>query len=114
MTVPELRSDRLLLRRHVEADLDPAAAMWGDPDIVRHIGGRPFTREEVWHRILRYVGHWSLRPFGDWAIHDRAGDRFVGEIGLSDWQRQTVPLPIPKPDGCCRAPPKDADTRPKP
>ena len=96
MTIPELRSDRLVLRRHVEEDLDPAAAMWSDPNVVRYIGGRPFTREEVWHRILRYIGHWSLRPFGYWAIHERAGDRFIGEIGLADWKRQAVPLQYPE------------------
>lgn len=94
--VPELVSDRLILRRHVEADLDRAAAMWADPEVVRHIGGRPFTREEVWHRILRYIGHWSLRRYGYWAIHERMGDAFVGEIGLADWKRASVSLDLPE------------------
>jgi RimJ/RimL family protein N-acetyltransferase len=94
--IPELRSDRLVLRGHVETDLDSAAAMWSHPEVVRYIGGRPFTREEVWHRILRYIGHWSFRPFGYWAIHERAGDRFIGEIGLADWKRQAVSLECPE------------------
>ncbi len=70
--------------------------MWEDPVVVRHIGGRPFTREEVWHRILRYIGHWSMRRFGYWAIHERASDRFIGEIGLADWKRDEVPLDCPE------------------
>ncbi len=94
--VPELLSARLILRRHGEDNLDAAAAMWGDPEVVRYIGGRPFTREEVWHRILRYLGHWSLRPYGYWAIHEREGDRFVGEIGLADWKRGTIKLDRPE------------------
>lgn len=94
--IPEIVSARLVLRRHVEGDLDASAAMWGDAEVVRHIGGRAFTREEVWHRVLRYLGHWSLRPFGYWAIHERTGDRFVGEIGLADWKRGNVDLGSPE------------------
>lgn len=85
--VPVLMSDRLVLRRHEEADLTAAHAMWSDPDIVRHIGGKPFSRAEVWQRLLRYIGHWSVRPYGYWAITDRVTDDFLGEIGLGDWQR---------------------------
>lgn len=95
-SVPELGSDRLILRRHREADLDAAAAMWGDAGVVRYIGGRPFTREEVWHRILRYLGHWALRPFGYWAIEERASGRFVGEIGLADWKREKILVERPE------------------
>ncbi len=86
--VPVLMSGRLRLRRHVESDLDAASAMWGDPEVVRHIGGKPFSRTEVWHRLLRYVGHWSLRPYGYWAITDGQTGDFLGEIGLADWQRE--------------------------
>ncbi|HKU93957.1 MAG TPA: GNAT family N-acetyltransferase [Vineibacter sp.] len=87
---PILRSDRLLLRPHREEDLDALAAMWRDPDVVRHIGGRPFTREEVWHRMLRYRGHWALRPYGYWAVIDRVSGRFIGDVGLADWQREGI------------------------
>lgn len=85
--VPVLTSRRLRLRRHEETDLDPATAMWGDPEIVRHIGGQPFTRTDVWNRLLRYIGHWSLRPYGYWAITDRDTGAFLGEIGLADGHR---------------------------
>lgn len=87
VTVPILHSERLELRRHAESDLDAAAAMWGDQETVRHIGGRPFTRMEVWNRILRYVGHWSLRPYGYWAVVERTSGTFIGEVGLADWKR---------------------------
>lgn len=87
---PLLRSDRLLLRQHREEDLAAAAAMWSDQNVVRHIGGRPFTREEVWHRMLRYLGHWMIRPYGYWAVIDRASGRFIGEVGLADWQREGI------------------------
>ncbi len=84
---PILTSERLVLRRHAKADLDAAAAMWADDDIVRYIGGRRFTREEVWHRILRYVGHWQLLGYGYWAIVERSSGKFIGEMGYADWKR---------------------------
>lgn len=89
-TIPVLNSERLILRGHLESDLDAAAAMWGAIEVVRYIGGRPFTREEVWHRMLRYIGHWAVRPYGYWAIVERATNRFVGEIGLADWKRESL------------------------
>lgn len=85
--IPTLTSARLELRRHDAADLDAAAAMWAHDEVVRFIGGRRFTREEVWHRILRYVGHWELLGFGYWAIIERESGRFVGEMGFADWKR---------------------------
>jgi RimJ/RimL family protein N-acetyltransferase len=43
---PILETDRLRLRAHTAEDFAASAAMWGDPDVTRFIGGRPFTREE--------------------------------------------------------------------
>ena len=65
--------------------------MWGDPAVARFIGGKPFTREEVWARILRYVGHWTLMGFGFWAIEEKATGDFIGEVGLADFQRDLDP-----------------------
>jgi RimJ/RimL family protein N-acetyltransferase len=65
--------------------------MWGDPDVTRYIGGKPFSREEVWSKILRYAGHWSLLGFGYWVIADRASGRFLGEAGFADFKRRIEP-----------------------
>ncbi len=65
--------------------------MWGDPDVVRHIGGRTSTREDCWGRIQRYVGHWALLGFGFWAVIERASGRYVGEVGFADFQRACEP-----------------------
>jgi len=90
-TVPILETARLKLRRHEIADFEACAAMWGDPAIARFIGGKPFTREEVWARMLRYVGHWSLMGFGFWAIEEKATGAFIGEAGLADFRRDLDP-----------------------
>ena len=86
-----LETDRLIMRPHVRADFDDSFAMWSDPEVTRFIGGQPFTREEVWSRLLRYVGHWTMLDFGYWAVRDKASGSFVGEIGFANFQRQTEP-----------------------
>jgi RimJ/RimL family protein N-acetyltransferase len=91
VAVPVLESERLILRAHRIEDFDDCAAMWGDPGVTRHIGGRPSSREEVWTRILRYLGHWSLLGFGYWVIEDKATGRFVGEVGFADFKREMEP-----------------------
>lgn len=89
--VPVLHTPRLLLRGHRVDDLGDSLAMWSDPDVVRYIGGKPMTREEVWQRFLRYVGHWALLGFGYWVITERATGRFVGEAGAGDAGREIDP-----------------------
>ena len=88
---PTIETARLTLRGHVPADLADSAALWGDPAVTRYIGGRPSTEEEVWARLLRYVGHWSALGFGYWVVVERASGRFVGEVGLADFRRAIVP-----------------------
>lgn len=88
---PALATDRLLLRGHTTADLAACAAMWADPLVTRHIGGRPLSEEEVWARVLRYAGLWALLGFGYWAVHERTSGRFVGEVGLADFRRDVTP-----------------------
>lgn len=90
-SAPSIQTPRLLLRAHGPADLADCAAMWALPEVVKHIGGRPFTEEEVWGRVLRYVGHWAALGFGYWAIVDQASGRFVGEAGFADFKRDLKP-----------------------
>jgi RimJ/RimL family protein N-acetyltransferase len=91
--IPAIETERLKLRGHRLEDLDDCAAMWADPDVTRHIGGKPSSREEVWARLLRYVGHWSLLGFGYWAIEDKATGEFIGELGFADFKRD-IEAPI--------------------
>jgi RimJ/RimL family protein N-acetyltransferase len=88
---PVLTTERLTLRRHSISDFADSAAMWADPVVVEHIGGAPFSPEDVWSRILRYAGLWPLLGFGYWTLRETATARFVGEAGLADFRRQMVP-----------------------
>jgi RimJ/RimL family protein N-acetyltransferase len=64
LKVPILESERLKLRGHRLEDFSHCAAMWGDSEVARYIGGKPLSEEESWTKFLRYVGHWSLLGFG--------------------------------------------------
>ncbi|GAB6851217.1 MULTISPECIES: GNAT family N-acetyltransferase [Paraburkholderia] len=86
-----LETPRLVLRPHTADDFEDSLAMWSDPQVTRYIGGKPFSREEVWARLLRYVGHWALLGFGYWAVREKTTGRFVGEAGFADFQREIEP-----------------------
>jgi RimJ/RimL family protein N-acetyltransferase len=88
--IPGLETDRLVFRGPTLADFDSSAAMWGDPEVTRFIGGKPFTREESWSRLCRNIGHWVLMGYGYWVVRDRAGN-FVGEVGFASWKREIAP-----------------------
>jgi len=89
--IPVLQTDRLILRGHQRGDLRDCVALWSNPAVTRYIGGRAFTPEEVWSRILRYVGHWSLLSYGYWLVAERASGAFVGEVGFADFERDLTP-----------------------
>lgn len=91
MTPPVLTTARLTLAGPDPADLPAFVDMWADPGVYAMIGGRAFTREEVWHRVLRYIGHWQAVGYGTWTIRERASGRIAGSVGLMDSRRATVP-----------------------
>lgn len=84
--IPVLETARLKLRGYTAADFDTATQIWRDEAVYRFLG-RPFTTEEIWTRLLRYVGHWDLLGYGFWAIEEKASGRFIGEGGICDFRR---------------------------
>jgi RimJ/RimL family protein N-acetyltransferase len=82
---------RLTMRPPVREDFENIAAVWGDAEVARYIGGKPSTREESWARLARYVGHWALLGFGFWTVLETESGRHAGEVGLADFKRDIVP-----------------------
>jgi RimJ/RimL family protein N-acetyltransferase len=89
--IPEILTDRLHLRAHRLQDFPASSAMWADRDVTRFVGGRPFSKEEAWAKFLRYAGHWSVMGFGYWAVEERSGGDFIGEVGFGDFKREIDP-----------------------
>lgn len=83
----EILTQRLRLRPYMATDMAARWAMGAAPDVYRFIGGKPATEEESWHRVLRYVGHWTSFGFGIFAVLDRESGRYLGEAGAMDFRR---------------------------
>lgn len=90
MLIPEIETQRLLLRGFREEDLDPYAEMCGDPEVMRYIGaGKPLSRWESWRNMAMMLGHWQLRGYGMWAVEERSSGEMIGRIGC--WQPENWP-----------------------
>jgi RimJ/RimL family protein N-acetyltransferase len=88
---PVIETPRLILRPHRLEDYEACHFLHRDPEAVRLIYQQPLTREESWHRLLRYVGHWTLLGYGLLLVVERLSDRVVGEVGLADFHRGLGP-----------------------
>ena len=88
---PLLETARLILRPFRESDLGAQAAMLGDPEVVRYLGGSTFTREEAWRRTLCGPGLWALLGYGYWAVERREDGRLIGQAGFADFKRDMAP-----------------------
>ncbi len=86
-----IETDRLVLDGHRAEDFEALCALWAEPEVVRHIGGRPNTRHECWMRLLRYSGFWPLLGYGFWAVREKATCRFMGDLGFHDVCREIEP-----------------------
>ena len=94
MIAPALETPRLKLRDHRLDDFADLIAMWADPAVTRFIGGKPFTPEESWYRLLRHAGHWNLLGYGYWVIEEKATGHFIGQAGFADYKRVADPPEI--------------------
>ncbi|GAA3111146.1 GNAT family N-acetyltransferase [Streptomyces echinatus] len=79
--MPELGTDRLLLRRWQESDLEPWAAMNADPEVREHLG-ELLARAQSDAVMARMQADFEDRGFGWWALEVRHTGEFVGRAGL--------------------------------
>jgi RimJ/RimL family protein N-acetyltransferase len=86
----QLVTERLVLTGHEAADFAPLAAMWSDPETMRHVGG-PRSETDSWARLLRYRGLWPVLGYGFWAVREKASGRFAGDLGFADFHRVLAP-----------------------
>jgi [ribosomal protein S5]-alanine N-acetyltransferase len=81
--IPVVETERLVLRGFSECDLDAFAAMSADAEVMRFIGsGETVDRNGSWRTLAGFLGHWSLRGCGMWAIERKSDRAFLGRVGL--------------------------------
>jgi RimJ/RimL family protein N-acetyltransferase len=86
-----LGTERLILRRFEESDVDNLVELDSDPAVMRFItGGRPTPRVEIESEVLpAFLGYYERYPaYGFWAALTKPDGEFVGWFHLR-----------PKPDG---------------
>ena len=88
---PILETERLRLRGFRASDLDPQAEAMTDPEVVRHLGGSPMSREDTWRKILASPGLWALLGYGYWVAERREDGAYLGQIGFADFKRDMTP-----------------------
>lgn len=80
---PELRTERLVLRRWRESDRVPYAALNADPDVMRHFPAT-LLRNESDEMIERFEEEFESRGYGPWAVEVIEGAPFIGFVGLHE------------------------------
>jgi RimJ/RimL family protein N-acetyltransferase len=77
-----LETERLILRRWRDEDLDPFAAMNADPEVMRYIGdGHVHDRAEATDMLTSLRRSWDEHGFGRWAVERRSDGTFAGFCG---------------------------------
>jgi hypothetical protein len=56
-----IETERLLLRMFRENDFEDYATLCASPDVMRFLGGKPFSRVEAWRHMAMMIGHWYFR-----------------------------------------------------
>ncbi len=80
-----LETDRLILRRFTDADVDNLVELDSDPDVMHFInGGRPTPREEIETSVLpSWLRYYETYPaYGFWATVEKSTGEFIGWFHL--------------------------------
>ena len=83
-----LETERLILRKPDHGDVDGYAEMWGDPEVVRYLGGTTLSPDEVPAGIDRLLGHWDRHGIGLFSVLRREDDQFLGRVGYLLWDTE--------------------------
>jgi RimJ/RimL family protein N-acetyltransferase len=84
VVIPEIETERLILRAPISTDLDVFAAYLGDPDYLRYLPRRTATPHERAEQTLNVISQvWEQQPPSDiaWVISQKAGGQLMGWSG---------------------------------
>ena len=83
--LPEILTDRLVLRGYLPKDADDLLAMWKDPDLSQYFPAhfRELSQPEILGRITKLANLWLTRGYSQWGIFSKSEEsRLIGYCGL--------------------------------
>ena len=83
-----LESERLVLRKPETGDRDGYAEMWGNEEVVRFLGARTLSPEEVPAGIERMLKQWDRHGVGLFSVLRKEDERLVGRVGYLLWDSE--------------------------
>ena len=88
--MPEIETERLLLRGWRASDAEPIMSIFKDAENSKYIGGvKP--RWQAWRHFAMILGHWHLRGFTAFAVEEKASGNALGYVG--PWYPEEWPEP---------------------
>ena len=84
-----LETERLFLRKPEPEDLDGYVELWGDPEVMRFLGGRTGTPEEAAQGIDRMLKQWDRHGVGLFTVLRKEDERMIGRVGYLLWDPET-------------------------
>ena len=83
MTIPlPIETERLLIREFEEADADPMANVYGDPDVMRHVYFGVLDRAGTAALLEHYRRAQERDGFSTWAVVEKESASVVGDVGF--------------------------------
>jgi RimJ/RimL family protein N-acetyltransferase len=74
------KTERLILREWIDADIEPFVELCADPDVMEHFPA-PLTRDETVDMVGAIRQRFADNGFGLWAVECEG--RFAGYVGLN-------------------------------
>lgn len=75
-----IETERLVLRPTRAEDFEGWAALMGDEENSRHIGG-PQPRAVAWRGFLSMAGAWVIQGYAMFSVIEKSSGRWVGRLG---------------------------------
>ena len=88
-----IETPRLRLRMFEESDWDALCQMFEDEECVQYTRGQVQPKWETWRILAAYLGHWSLRGYGPYAVVEKSSEKMMGPVGLwcpGDWPEPEI------------------------
>jgi RimJ/RimL family protein N-acetyltransferase len=82
ISISELKTQRLRLRRWRAEDLEPFAALNADPEVMEHFPST-LSREQTTETLAWITKHYERHGYAVWAVEVPGQAPFIGYIGLA-------------------------------